>query len=209
MTNIVQSTTYIYINRERERERESRPIKWVWSRLRKKIESRSEVEGPKWVMQEIIENHQKLLLQLVKWERAWVTQHPPVLHPKNPVLRFHGWNETVPHWSVYLVSFFFFSFCSFFFPARFFFPRSVFISGQEFFFITFFLAHPWPQVFFGKLLPTPTTYRPSSYQPPTSPHPAGPLPHSPPFALTSITRASDLERIWVAQSFKSTKYPRA
>jgi hypothetical protein len=106
-------------------------------------------------------------------------------------------------WSVFS-----FSFCSFFSQLDFFSLDQFFFPGKSFF-ITFFLAHPWPQVFFGKLLPTPTTYRPSSYQPPTSPHPAGPLPHSPPFALTSITRASDLERIWVAQSFKSTKYPRA
>jgi hypothetical protein len=80
---------------------------------------------------------------------------------------------------------------------------------QGLFLSLFFFARPWPQVFCRKLLPTPTTYRPSSYQPTYFPLPAGPLPHSPPFALTSIARASDLERIWVAQSFKSVGYPRA
>jgi len=123
-----------------------------------------------------------------------VTQHPPVLHPKNPVLVFHGWNETVPQGSVYLVSFFFFPSAPFFSQLDFFSLDQFLFPGKSFF-ITFFWPTPDPQVFFGKLLPTPTTYRPSSYQPPTSPHPAGPLPHSPPLALTSITRASDLERI--------------
>jgi hypothetical protein len=121
MTNIVQSTTYIYIYRERERE--SRPIKWGWSRLRKKIESRSEVEGPRWVMQEIIENHQKLLLQLVKGGGAWVSQHPPSAPSKNSRsgISWMGWNCLSPRgqftWSVYL-----FFFCSFFSLAQFFFP---------------------------------------------------------------------------------------
>jgi hypothetical protein len=27
---------------------------------------------------------------------TWVTQHPPVHHPKHPVLGFHRWDETVP-----------------------------------------------------------------------------------------------------------------
>ncbi len=36
-------------------------------------------------------------------------QPPPVHHPNNPVLGFHGWDEPVPHGSVYLVSSFFFS----------------------------------------------------------------------------------------------------
>jgi hypothetical protein len=35
---------------------------------------------------------------------ASVTKHPPVHHPKNPVLGFHGWDEPVPQGSVYLVS---------------------------------------------------------------------------------------------------------
>ncbi len=142
-----------------------------------------------------------------KRERAWVSQHPPVHHPKNPVLGFHGWDETVPQGSVYLVSIFFFLLLLFF-PARFFSLAQFFFPGNSFF-ITFFLAHPWPQVFFGgsSYLPQPpTALLPTN--PPTSLIHAGPLPHSPPFALTSIARASDLERIWVAQSFRSAMYPR-
>ncbi len=125
-----------------------------------------------------------------KRERAWVSQHPPVHHPKNPVLGFHGWDETVPQGSVYLVSIFFFLLLLFF-PARFFSLAQFFFPGNSFF-ITFFLAHPWPQVFFGKLLPTPTHLPPSSCWLP---------PHPLPFALTSIAEASEVERAWVAQSF--------
>jgi len=36
----------------------------------------------------------------LNWRWAWVGQHPPVHHPKNPVLGFHGWDETVPQGSV-------------------------------------------------------------------------------------------------------------
>ncbi len=50
-----------------------------------------------------------------EWKQsAWVTQHPSVHHPKTPVLGFHGWDENVPQWSVYLVSSFFFLFFFFF-----------------------------------------------------------------------------------------------
>ncbi len=55
-----------------------------------------------------------------------MTQHPPVHHPKNPVLGFHGLDETVPQGSVYLVSSFFFA-PSHFFPGPFF-------SSPHFFF---------------------------------------------------------------------------
>jgi hypothetical protein len=49
---------------------------------------------------------------------AWLSQHPLMHHPKNLILGFHGWDETIPHGSIYLVSRFFFS--SPFFPTRFF-----------------------------------------------------------------------------------------
>ncbi len=142
-----------------------------------------------------------------KRERAWVSQHPPVHHPKNPVLGFHGWDETVSQGSVYLVSIFFF-FCSFFCPPRFFALAQFFFPGNSFF--HFFFGPPLtPSFFWGSsyLLQPPTALLPTN--PPTSLIHAGPLPHSPPFALTSIARASDLERIWVAQSFRSSMYPRA
>ncbi len=135
-----------------------------------------------------------------------MTQHPPVHHPKNLVLGFHGWDETVPQGSVYLVSIFFLLLLLFF-PARFFSLAQFFFSGNSFF-ITFFLAQPWPQVFFGKLLPTPTHLLPfflPTHLPPSS---CWPPPHPSPFVLTSITRASDLERAWVAQSFRNARTTR-
>jgi hypothetical protein len=58
--------------------------------------------------------------QLFCWGHRWVTQHPPVHHPKNPVLGFHGWDETVPQGSVYLVSGFFFPLPLIFFLGLFF-----------------------------------------------------------------------------------------
>ncbi len=116
-----------------------------------------------------------------KRERTWVSQHPPVHHPKNPVLGFHGWDETVPQGSVYLVSIFFF-FCSFFSLAQFFYHFSFGPPLTPSFF--------WEALTYSNHLPPfflPTHLLPSSCWPP---------PHSPPFALTSIARASDLERTW-------------
>ncbi len=53
-------------------------------------------------------------MRKMKKNVAWVNQHPPVHHPKNPILGFHGWDETVPQGSVYLVSILFFSQLDFF-----------------------------------------------------------------------------------------------
>ncbi len=87
------------------------------------------------------------------------------------------------------------------------FTVSFFFLGTVFY--HFFLAHPWPQVFFGEA-PTypnpPITLLPTTHLPPSS---CWPPPHPPPFAFTSIARAFELERAWVAQSFKSTKSTRA
>jgi hypothetical protein len=64
--------------------------------------------------------------------------------------------------------------------------------------IDFFSPHPWSQVFGGggELLPTPqpTYHPPSSLFLPTTPQP-------PPFALTSIARACELGRAWIAHNF--------
>ncbi len=46
-------------------------------------------------------------------QATWVTQHPLMHHPKNPLLRFHGWDETIPQMLIYLVSIFFFFFSFF------------------------------------------------------------------------------------------------
>jgi len=71
-------------------------------------------------------------------ESLWpsVIRWKPVLssNPKNPVLGFHGWDETAPQGSVYLItSFFFFSlepfsYHAFFFPCSHFFPGPFFFS---------------------------------------------------------------------------------
>jgi hypothetical protein len=116
---------------------------------------------------------------------ARVTQHPPVHHPKNPILGFHGWDETVPQGSVYLVSIFFFPSGPFFFSpisipyslAQFF-----FWGGGQFFIPLFFWEAP--------------TYRPSSYQCTSPHHAADPSPPhhlyllpAPTSALLSIANA--------------------
>ncbi len=90
-----------------------------------------------------------------------------------------------------------------FFPARLFSLAQFFLGNS--FFITFFWLTLDPKYFSGKLLPTPTHLPPCflpTHLPPSS---CWPPPHTPPLALTSITRASDLKRAWVTQSFKSTK----
>ncbi len=92
--------------------------------------------------------------------RAWVCQHLPVHHPKNPVLGFHGWDETVPQRSVYLVSSFLF-----FFSHAFFFLPLIFFLGLHFLSLFFLSRHPWTQNFSLELLPTP----PPICSPPPSP----------------------------------------
>jgi len=112
--------------------------------------------------------------------RAWVTHHPPMHHPKNHVLGFHGWDETVPQGSVYLVSSFFFG--TFFFSCfLFFFSRSLFfLPGLTFDF--FFSSHnPWTQFCFWELQPT---YLPSTTWPIYLLHSTHPS-----FVLPTITKA--------------------
>ncbi len=102
---------------------------------------------------------------------AWVTQHPPVHHRKNPILGFHGWDETVPQGSVYLVSVFSFPSAPFFSQLDFFPVAQFFFSFLEQFSYHFYFAHPWHQVFLGKLLPTPTHLLPfflPTHLPPSS-----------------------------------------
>jgi len=61
-------------------------------------------------------------------------------NPKNPVLGFHGWDETVPHGSVYLVSSFFFFFSlSLFLIMLFFFLALTSFLGLFFSCFLFFL----------------------------------------------------------------------
>jgi hypothetical protein len=83
-----------------------------------------------------------------------------------------------------LGQYFIFFFWSFFSQLDFFFLGTIFLS-------LFFFPHPWPQVFFGKLLPThnlPTALLPTN--PPTSLILQTP-PYPPPFALTYIARGRD------------------
>ncbi len=92
--------------------------------------------------------------------------HPPVHHPKNLVLGFHRWDETVPQRSVYLVSSFFFL-EPFIFTCFFCFPHSHFFRGP-FFHLLFFFGPTIlePKFFSGNsyLLLQPT-YLPPSPQP--------------------------------------------
>jgi hypothetical protein len=128
-------------------------------------------------------------------ETAWVTQHPPVRHPKNPVLGFHGWDETVPRgqftWSVVFIFFWAFFSSYFFSPARCFFSWASFL-------LLLFLGHPWPHIVFWQLLPTPSTYLLHCLSPTH-------LPPSicfflstwfPPFPLTSIPSAWEISTDW-------------
>jgi len=118
-----------------------------------------------------------------------VTQHPPVHHPKNPVLGFHGWDETCPPggqftWSV------------FFFQPNFYSLAQFFFSGNSFY-STFFLAHPLIRGFFWEA----PTYRPSSFQPTSLPHAANP---SPPHHLRSLpVPTSALIAITIARQMSS------
>ncbi len=107
-----------------------------------------------------------------------MTQQPPVHHPKNPVLRFHGWDEIVPQGSVHLVSIFF-PFWSYFSQLDFFHWLSLFES----FFMTFFPSPPTPSFFWGVTTCPQPNYRPSSYQPTYLPQHADP---SPPTSITTI-----------------------
>jgi hypothetical protein len=84
--------------------------------------------------------HGYFLANLKTYEAwAWVTQHPLVHHPKNLVLGFHGWDETVPQGSVYLVISFFYS--EFFFHSCFFFSllSLFFLLSLTFLFLFFSL----------------------------------------------------------------------
>ncbi len=125
---------------------------------------------------------QKVLL----WFRAWVTWHPPVHHPKNPVLGFRGWDEILPQGSVSLVSSFFFP-GPFFFSYFFFCPRSRFFPGTFFSLAFFWSRHPWTQIFFLET-PTYSSNLPTPL-PPSNPSTSPYLPHHP-FALPFIARSS-------------------
>jgi hypothetical protein len=77
----------------------------------------------------------------------------PKNHRFDPLLRFHGWDETVPQGSVYLVSIFF-CLLVLFFPTRFFsLAQFCFFLGKVFF--TFFSLTPDPKFFLGEFLLTP------------------------------------------------------
>ncbi len=80
---------------------------------------------------------------------------------------------------------------------------SVFFFSGNCVFIKNNLAHPWPRVF----LEAPTPFFLPTHLPLSSS--CWPPSHPPPFALTSIARASDLGRVWVSQSFRSAKSTRA
>ncbi len=93
-----------------------------------------------------------------------MTQHPPVRHPKNLVLGFHGWDEIVSRgrftWSVVFI--FFWAF----FSSYFFFPNSLFFLWGLLFYYFFFWATPDPILYFGNsYLPLQPTYCPASLQP--------------------------------------------
>jgi hypothetical protein len=126
---------------------------------------------------------QKLLLW---FRRAWVTWHPHQCTIQNiPFWDFmDGWN--CPPGSVYLVSSVF--------SSAFFFPLLLFFYWAFCFF--FWVPPPLNQFFFWKLLPTPPTYLPPIHPPTHLPPLTFPyLPHHP-FALPSITRAWEPQRIW-------------
>ncbi len=91
-----------------------------------------------------------------------MTQHPPVHHPENPVLEFHGWDETLPKGAVYMVSSFYFL-LGLIFPRNFFFPAHCFFSRASLLIFIYFLATPAPILFFGNSYPPlKSTYCPSS-----------------------------------------------
>ncbi len=123
---------------------------------------------------------------------AWVTQHPPVHHPKNPVPGFHGLDEKL---SLTRSASFFFSFRALFFYSRFFFFPILhyyyfnllglsallhyFFLGQ-FFFNHVFLVPPLTPIFWeSPTSPLQPTYYPSSYQPTYLLHDTHLLLHSP------------------------------
>ncbi len=105
-----------------------------------------------------------------------MTQHPPVHHPNNPVLGFHGWDRNCPTGVSVLGQYFIFLLLIFF-PARF------FSLAQFFFFflgIVFLSLFSWPipdpKFLLGSsYLPQPTHW-PFSSQPTYIPHPTNPLP---------------------------------
>ncbi len=111
-------------------------------------------------------------------------------HPKNPVLGFHGWDETVPQGSVYLVSSFFFT-LSLFLIMLFFSLLSLF--SWAFFFLSFFFSPTIlePKFVFWELLPTPPTYLPlqPTYLPSTTQPIYLPLP-TPPSICAPLHRQS-------------------
>ncbi len=121
-------------------------------------------EGMKHQMRGATQTQQGMSLPITL---ACVTQHPPVHHPKHPVLGFHGWDENVPRsqfiWSV--VVFFLWAFL--FFPSDFFCGAHCFFSQAPFgiFFSPATLDTILYYFFGNSYLPLQPSYRPSSYQP--------------------------------------------
>jgi hypothetical protein len=80
-------------------------------------------------------------------------------HPKNVILGFHGWDETIPQGLVYLVNSWFFFFILFLGGVHCFFSWAPFL-------LLFFLSPPLtPYFIWNSYLPLQPTYHPSSYQP--------------------------------------------
>jgi hypothetical protein len=122
-----------------------------------------------------------------------VTQHPTVHHPKNPVLGFHGWDETVPKGAVYMVSSFYFL-LGLFSLILCFSQLAVFSPGPPFWF--YFWATPDPILYFcNSYLHLQPTYCPASLQPIYLPPPAS-FCFILPFPLTSIPSAWERGTIW-------------
>ncbi len=93
-----------------------------------------------------------------------MTQHPPMRHPKNPVLGVHGLDETVPRgqFTRSVVFIFFWAL----FSSYFYFPSSLFFFLGLPFDYYYFWATPDPILYFGdSYLPLQPTYCPASLQP--------------------------------------------
>ncbi len=87
-----------------------------------------------------------------------MSQHPPVHHPKTPILGFHGWDETVPQGSVYLVNRFYLLLLLIFLN-RFFSLSQFLFFWQQFYYHFFFGAPLTPSCFLG------SSYLPSKLKP--------------------------------------------
>ncbi len=104
-----------------------------------------------------------------------MTLHPPKRHPKNPITRFHGWDEIVPKGAIYILVFFIF-FGPFFLHLYFFSLAHYFFSSTSYFY--FYFGPPLTPYYSlaTSYLPLKITYYLSSHQPI----------YLPPFALPPI-----------------------